>query len=107
MRTALLGAVSHDLRSPLAAAKASVSCLRSRDIELTAADHDHFTARGTPGPPPPARKARAGRDRIGRHGDPDHDGARASHGAGVTVSAPQIWFRPRGRPKPGVSRGMD
>jgi two-component system sensor histidine kinase KdpD len=44
MRTALLAAVSHDLRSPLAAAKAAVSCLRSRDIELTAADHDDLLA---------------------------------------------------------------
>jgi two-component system sensor histidine kinase KdpD len=40
MRTALLAAVSHDLRTPLAAAKAAVSCLRSADIELTAEDHD-------------------------------------------------------------------
>ncbi|HJY72038.1 MAG TPA: DUF4118 domain-containing protein, partial [Streptosporangiaceae bacterium] len=40
MRTALLAAVSHDLRTPLAAAKAAVSCLRSTDIELTAQDYD-------------------------------------------------------------------
>jgi two-component system, OmpR family, sensor histidine kinase KdpD len=40
MRTALLPAVSHDLRTPLAAAKAAVSCLRSADIQLTAADQD-------------------------------------------------------------------
>jgi two-component system sensor histidine kinase KdpD len=38
MRAALLAAVSHDRRSPLAAAKAAVSCLRSRDIELTVAE---------------------------------------------------------------------
>jgi two-component system, OmpR family, sensor histidine kinase KdpD len=44
VRTALLAAVSHDLRTPLAAAKASVSCLRSRDIELTAEDHDELLA---------------------------------------------------------------
>jgi two-component system, OmpR family, sensor histidine kinase KdpD len=44
VRTALLAAVSHDLRSPLAAAKAAVSCLRSRDIELTAADRDELLA---------------------------------------------------------------
>jgi two-component system sensor histidine kinase KdpD len=43
-RTALLAAVSHDLRSPLAAAKAAVSCLRWRDIELTAADYDDLLA---------------------------------------------------------------
>jgi two-component system sensor histidine kinase KdpD len=42
MRTALLAAVSHDLRTPLAAAKAAVSCLRSTDIELTAEDYDEL-----------------------------------------------------------------
>jgi two-component system sensor histidine kinase KdpD len=44
MRAALLAAVSHDLRSPLAAAKAAVSCLCSRDIELTAAERDDLLA---------------------------------------------------------------
>ena len=44
MRTALLAAVSHDLRSPLAAAKAAVSCLRSHHAELTAEDHDELLA---------------------------------------------------------------
>ena len=39
MRTALLAVVGHDLRSPLAAAKAAVSCLRSHHIQLTAEDH--------------------------------------------------------------------
>jgi len=43
-RIALLTAVSHDLRTPLAAAKAAVSCLRSGDIELTAEDHDALLA---------------------------------------------------------------
>src|SRR4029077_3916257 len=33
MRAALLVAVSHDLRSPLAAAAAAVSCLRSADLQ--------------------------------------------------------------------------
>ena len=33
MRTALLNAVSHDLRSPLAVAKATVTSLRSADID--------------------------------------------------------------------------
>jgi two-component system, OmpR family, sensor histidine kinase KdpD len=37
-RAALLAAVSHDLRAPLAAAKAAVSGLRSRDARLTADD---------------------------------------------------------------------
>ncbi|HWG27713.1 MAG TPA: sensor histidine kinase KdpD [Actinospica sp.] len=34
MRTALLAAVSHDLRTPLAAAKASISTLRDPELEL-------------------------------------------------------------------------
>ena len=42
--TALLAAVSHDLRTPLAAAKAAVSCLRSGGIELTTQDHDELLA---------------------------------------------------------------
>jgi two-component system sensor histidine kinase KdpD len=44
MRTVLLTAVSHDLRTPLAAAKAAVSCLRSDDIQLTAEDHGELLA---------------------------------------------------------------
>jgi two-component system, OmpR family, sensor histidine kinase KdpD len=38
MRTALLAAVSHDLRTPLASIKASVSTLRQTDVEWTQAD---------------------------------------------------------------------
>ena len=38
MRTALLAAVSHDLRTPLAAVKAAVSTLRQTDIAWTAED---------------------------------------------------------------------
>jgi two-component system sensor histidine kinase KdpD len=38
MRTALLAAVSHDLRNPLASIKASVSSLRQTDVQWTAAD---------------------------------------------------------------------
>jgi K+-sensing histidine kinase KdpD len=41
---ALLAAVSHDLRSPLAAAAAAVSCLRSPDLQVTAADQDELLA---------------------------------------------------------------
>jgi len=44
MRTALLAAVSHDLRSPLASAKAAITSLRSRDIEWAAEDHDELLA---------------------------------------------------------------
>ena len=38
MRTALLAAVSHDLRSPLASAKAAVTSLRAPDVHWDAAD---------------------------------------------------------------------
>ena len=41
-RTALLAAVGHDLRTPLAAAKASVSGLRSRDIRLETVDREEL-----------------------------------------------------------------
>jgi len=44
MRTALLTAVSHDLRSPLASAKASVTSLRSPEVRWTAADRDELLA---------------------------------------------------------------
>lgn len=42
LRTSLLAAVGHDLRSPLAAAKAAVSGLRSPDAALTTADRDEL-----------------------------------------------------------------
>ncbi|HEU5425448.1 MAG TPA: sensor histidine kinase KdpD [Actinocrinis sp.] len=38
MRTALLAAVSHDLRTPLAAAKAAIGTLRDPELEVPAAD---------------------------------------------------------------------
>ncbi len=44
MRTALLAAVSHDLRTPLASIKASVSSLRQTDVEWTAADQADLLA---------------------------------------------------------------
>jgi two-component system, OmpR family, sensor histidine kinase KdpD len=44
MRTALLAAVSHDLRSPLASAKAAVGSLRSRDVTWTPQDRDELLA---------------------------------------------------------------
>ena len=43
-RAALLTAVSHDLRAPLAAAKAAVSGLRSCHARLTAADREELLA---------------------------------------------------------------
>ena len=42
MRTALLAAVGHDLRTPLAAAKASISSLLSSDIHLGNEDRDEL-----------------------------------------------------------------
>ncbi|WP_229402134.1 sensor histidine kinase [Micromonospora okii] len=44
MRTALLAAVSHDLRTPLASAKAAVSSLRSPDVEFDAEDRTELLA---------------------------------------------------------------
>jgi two-component system sensor histidine kinase KdpD len=44
MRTALLAAVGHDLRTPLAAAKASVSGLRSPGVIVAADDRDALLA---------------------------------------------------------------
>jgi two-component system, OmpR family, sensor histidine kinase KdpD len=44
MRTALLAAVSHDLRTPLASAKAAVTSLRSPDVHWDAADTDELLA---------------------------------------------------------------
>jgi two-component system, OmpR family, sensor histidine kinase KdpD len=44
MRTALLAAVSHDLRTPLASAKAAVTSLRSRDVQWNAEDRDELLA---------------------------------------------------------------
>jgi two-component system sensor histidine kinase KdpD len=44
MRTALLAAVSHDLRTPIAAAKAAVTSLRSTDVAWDAEDRDELLA---------------------------------------------------------------
>jgi two-component system sensor histidine kinase KdpD len=44
MRTALLTAVSHDLRTPLASVKASVSSLRQTDVQWSAADEAELLA---------------------------------------------------------------
>jgi hypothetical protein len=44
MGALLLAAVGHDLRSPLAAARAAAGCLRSRDLQLSAADQDELLA---------------------------------------------------------------
>jgi K+-sensing histidine kinase KdpD len=42
MRTALLTAVSDDLRSPLASAKAAVESLRAGDVSWTEEEHDEL-----------------------------------------------------------------
>jgi two-component system, OmpR family, sensor histidine kinase KdpD len=42
MRTALLAAVGHDLRTPLASAKAAVTSLRAKDVEWSPQDHDEL-----------------------------------------------------------------
>jgi two-component system, OmpR family, sensor histidine kinase KdpD len=44
MRTALLAAVSHDLRTPLASAKAAVTSLRSPEVQWTAEDREELLA---------------------------------------------------------------
>jgi two-component system sensor histidine kinase KdpD len=44
LRVALLQAVSHDLRTPLASIKASISSLRQRDIDWPADTRDEFEA---------------------------------------------------------------
>jgi two-component system sensor histidine kinase KdpD len=44
MRSALLSAVSHDLRTPLASAKAAVSSLRSSDVTFSEADRAELLA---------------------------------------------------------------
>lgn len=44
LRTALLSAVSHDLRTPLAAAKAAVGSLRTPEVQFSADDRDELLA---------------------------------------------------------------
>ncbi|HLY34320.1 MAG TPA: DUF4118 domain-containing protein, partial [Jatrophihabitantaceae bacterium] len=44
MRTALLNAVSHDLRTPIASAKAAVSSLRSPDVDWSERDRQELLA---------------------------------------------------------------
>lgn len=44
LRTALLAAVGHDLRTPLAGVKAAVSSLRTDDVTWTPAEHDELLA---------------------------------------------------------------
>ncbi|MER5333566.1 DUF4118 domain-containing protein [Micromonospora sp. NPDC002717] len=77
MRTALLAAVSHDLRTPLASAKAAVSSLRSRDVDFDAEDRDELLA-----------TADESLDRLGRLVANLLDMSRLQAGAlGITASA--------------------
>ncbi len=74
MRTALLAAVGHDLRTPLAAAKAAVSSLRSADVDLAAEDRRELLAgsrrvarpAGGPGRQPARHEPAAGRRDVDR-----------------------------------------
>ncbi|NJC72471.1 sensor histidine kinase KdpD [Planosporangium thailandense] len=70
LRTALLSAVSHDLRTPLASAKAAVSSLRSPDVEFSDADRDELLA-----------TAEESHDRLGRLVDNLLDMSRLQVGA--------------------------
>ncbi|MEU7638516.1 MULTISPECIES: sensor histidine kinase [unclassified Streptomyces] len=44
LRTALLAAVSHDLRTPLASGRAAISSLRSTDVDFTTVERDELLA---------------------------------------------------------------
>ena len=74
MRTALLAAVSHDLRTPLASAKAAVTSLRSADVDWTPQDRDELLAdrrrvagpARPPGGQPAGHEPAAGRRAVGR-----------------------------------------
>jgi two-component system, OmpR family, sensor histidine kinase KdpD len=80
MRTALLAAVSHDLRTPLASAKAAVGSLRSVEVEFSDADRDELLA-----------TADESLDRLARLVANLLDMSRLQAGAvGVTPTA--IWF---------------
>ena len=76
-RTALLAAVGHDLRSPLASAKAAVTSLRSKDVELDAA-----------GPRRAAATADESLDQLARLVDNLLDMSRLQAGAMSVLSRP-------------------
>ena len=107
MRTALLAAVSHDLRTPLASAKAAVTSLRSPDVNWDGrrprraardggrvagqadssgrepAGHEQAAGRGAVAVPAPVR---AGGDRVPRAGQPGPGGP-GHHGRHPGVTA--------------------
>ena len=125
LRRSLLSAVSHDLRTPLAAAKAAVSSLRSDDVDFSAEDTaellatieesiDQLTAlvgnlldssrlaagvirpELQPGVPRGDGAARAARNQQGRHG---FSPSAASTGSRWTSATPSRW------PMPACSNG--
>ena len=77
VRTALLAAVGHDFRTPLAAAKAAVSTLLSWDIDLVADDRRELLAgRGhLAGPAGRTRRQPAGHEPAAGRGDVDRPAA--------------------------------
>jgi two-component system sensor histidine kinase KdpD len=80
MRTALLAAVSHDLRSPLSSAKAAVDSLRSQEVAFSEADRDELLA-----------TADESLDRLARLVDNLLDMSRLQAGE-LGVSATTIWL---------------
>ena len=94
MRTALLAAVSHDLRTPLASAKAAVTSLRSSDVEWDAEDHDELLA-----------TADESLDQLAHLVDNLLDMSRLQAGALSVFPARPTWTRSSpgrtGRPRPG------
>ena len=94
MRTALLAAVGHDLRTPLASAKAAVTSLRSNDIEWSAQDHDELLL-----------TADESLDRLARLVDNLLDMSRLQAGAlsvvSRSVALDEVRAAGAGRPRPG------
>ena len=120
LRTAMLRAVSHDLRSPLASIKASVSSMRQPDVEWPAEARDEFLAsiedetdrltvdRDQPARPQPTQAGvlrpvlRSDVDRGGRAGRAPRDRRR-----GATVSDRPATRPPRGADRPRPARSSD
>ena len=98
MRTALLAAVSHDLRTPLASAKAAVTSLRATDVQWTPEDRDELLA-----------TADESLDRLAHLVDNLLDMSRLQAGALAVFPRPGRSGRDRGprpgRPRPGRPHG--
>ena len=94
-RTALLATISHDLCAPLAAARAAVSALRSRDIRLTTDDRDELLA-----------AAAESLDLLSSLVENLLDASRLRPGRWRSSPAPRIWVRswPRRCAVPGRRR---